>query len=79
MEKNNYTNSEMLRYCTARAGLNPTELARRIGITYGALKKKTQGISEFKAGEMIAIQNELGLSNDEAISIFFKGVPTKQA
>ncbi|MGN0066049.1 MAG: toxin-antitoxin system, antitoxin component, Xre family protein [Bacteroides sp.] len=79
MDKNTYTNSELLRYCTARAGLSPTELARRIGITYGALKKKTQGISEFKAGEMIAIQHELGLSNDEAISIFLKGVPTKQA
>ena len=79
MEKNNYTNSEMLRYCTARAGLNPTELARRIGITYGALKKKTQGISEFKASEMIAIQSELGLSDSELLSIFIKGVPTKQA
>ena len=42
MAKNDYTNSELLRYCTARAGINSTELARRIGITYPALKKKTQ-------------------------------------
>ena len=73
MAKNDYTNREMLRYCTARAGMNSTELARRIGITYPALKKKIQGDSEFKAGEMIAIKEVLGLSSDEAENIFFKG------
>ena len=73
MAKNDYTNREMLRYCTARAGMNSTELARRIGITYPALKKKIQGDSEFKAGEMIAIKEVLGLSSEEASNIFFKG------
>ena len=73
MAKNDYTNSERLRYCTARAGMNSTELARRIGITYPALKKKTQGDSEFKAGEIIAIKEALGLSSEEASNIFFKG------
>ena len=73
MAKNDYTNSEMLRYCTARAGINSTELARRIGITYPALKKKTQGDSEFKAGEIIAIKEVLGLSSEEVSNIFLRG------
>ena len=42
-------NGELLRYCIARAGKNPTQVSKEMEMTYNAFKRKCTGESDFKA------------------------------
>ena len=67
-------NGELLRYCIARAGKNPTGVSKELGMTYTAFKRKCSGESDFKAREIRAIAKIVGLSDSEIIGIFVKGI-----
>ena len=72
-------NGELLRYCIARAGKNPTGVSKELGMTYTAFKRKCSGESDFKAREIRAVAELIGLSDSEIIGIFIKGVEVKKA
>lgn len=67
-------NGELLRYCIARAGKNTTQVSRELGMTYNAFKRKCTGESDFKAREIRAVAELIGLSDSEIIGIFVKGI-----
>ena len=67
-------NGELLRYCIARAGNNTTQVSRELGMTYNAFKRKCTGESDFKAREIRAVAELIGLSDSEIIGIFVKGI-----
>ena len=67
-------NGELLRYCRARAGKNTTQVSRELGMTYNAFKRKCTGESDFKAREIRAVAELIGLSDSEIIGIFVKGI-----
>ena len=67
-------NGELLRYCIARAGKNTTQVSRELGMTYNAFKRKCTGESDFKAREIRALAELIGLSDSEIIGIFVKGI-----
>ena len=67
-------NGELLRYCIARAGKNTTQVSRELGMTYNAFKRKCTGESDFKAREIRAVAELIGLSDSEIICIFVKGI-----
>ena len=67
-------NGELLRYCIARAGKNTTQVSRELGMTYNAFKRKCTGESDFKAREIRAVAELIGLSDREIIGIFVKGI-----
>ena len=67
-------NGERLRYCIARAGKNTTQVSRELGMTYNAFKRKCTGESDFKAREIRAVAELIGLSDSEIIGIFVKGI-----
>ena len=72
-------NGELLRYCIARAGKNTTQVSKELGMTYNAFKRKCTGESDFKAREIRAVAELVGLSDREIIGIFVKGVEVKKA
>ena len=72
-------NGELLRYCIARAGKNTTQVSKELGMTYNAFKRKCTGESDFKAREIRAVAELVGLSDSEIIGIFIKGVEVKKA
>ena len=67
-------NGELLRYCIARAGKNTTQVSRELGMTYNAFKRKCTGESDFKAREIRAVAELIGLSDSEIIGIFVMGI-----
>ena len=71
-------NGELLRYCIARAGKNTTQVCRELGMTYNAFKRKCTGESDFKAREIRAVAELIGLSDSEIIGIFVKGIAVSQ-
>ena len=71
-------NSELLRYCIARAGKNPTQVSKEMGMTYNAFKRKCNGISDFKSREIREVAKLVGLSDSEIIGIFVKGIAVSQ-
>lgn len=72
-------NGELLRYCIARAGKNTTQVSRELGMTYNAFKRKCSGESDFKAREIRAVAQLVGLTDSEVLTIFFKGIEVPEA
>ena len=72
-------NGELLRYCIARAGKNPTQVSKEMGMTYNAFKRKCSGESDFKAREIREVAQLVGLSDSEVLTIFFKGIEVPEA
>ena len=72
-------NGELLRYCIARAGKNPTQVSKEMGMTYNAFKRKCSGESDFKAREIRAVAQLVGLTDSEVLTIFFKGIEVPEA
>lgn len=72
-------NGELLRYCIARAGKNTTQISRELGMTYNAFKRKCSGESDFKAREIRAVAQLVGLTDSEVLTIFFKGIEVPEA
>lgn len=60
-----------LRAAMALAGIGMYDLCAKSGISYSAMWRKLHGESEFTLGEMKKIQEALGITRDEMISIFF--------
>lgn len=52
-------------------GINVTELAAKIGIDRSTLYRKLDGGERMTIGEAMRIKDELGMTKDEARSIFF--------
>lgn len=67
------TNSELLRQVIDDSGLKRYYLANQLGLTYPGLLKKINNESEFKASEITAICEILGINNSLREKIFFAG------
>lgn len=62
---------ELMKYITD-SGITITALATKIGITRESLYGKIRNNTEFKASEIVALQNVLHMSNKKRDEIFFK-------
>ena len=65
------TNTEMLREKIDRSGYKIHFIAKRIGITYQGLLNKINNKSEFRANEIQALYDLLGMTESERAAIFF--------
>lgn len=65
------TNSKLLREWIETKGYKLKSVAAKLGITPYALQKKIENKSEFKASEIAAFVNELGMSVKDRDHIFF--------
>lgn len=65
------TNSKMLNEIITDAGITITAIAGKLGITREGLYKKLNNETEFKASEIIAMQDILHLTNQMRDEIFF--------
>lgn len=60
-----------LRHVLVDKDRSVASLARSIGIAPCTLGRKLDGETEFTAGEIVAIRDALGLSNNDIQAIFF--------
>lgn len=65
------TNTSELEAAIARSGKSKNDLANKLGLARETLWKKINNIVEFKAGEILALQQLLHLSSAERDAIFF--------
>lgn len=65
------TNTELLSEEISSSGVTITFIAVRLGITREGLYKKLNGETEFKASEIVAMQDILHLTNKKRDTIFF--------
>ena len=65
------TNTLMLKAKIVGAGLSVKETSEKIGLSTYGFYKKMYNKSEFKASEVTALAQLLGLRNDEITLIFF--------
>lgn len=65
------TNTKMLEAAIALSGIPKNVIAERIGISRSALFKKIRNESEFKATEIVKLQELLALTTEERNRIFF--------
>lgn len=65
------TDTKLFRQKVESRGIKYRFLAELIGITPYGLQKKIENKTEFKASEIVALSDALGLSADERNSIFF--------
>lgn len=65
------TNTKMLEAAIALSGLPKNIIAEKIGISRSAFFKKMRNESEFKATEIVKLQELLALTNEERNRIFF--------
>lgn len=65
------TNTLMLKAKIIEAGLSVKETAEKIGLSSYGFYKKMYNKSEFKASEVNALAQLLGLCNNEITLIFF--------
>ena len=65
------TNTKMLEAAIALSGLTKTIIAEKIGISRSAFFKKMRNESEFKATEIVKLQELLALTTEERNRIFF--------
>lgn len=65
------TNSIMLNDVISDSGITITAIARKLGITREGFYKKLNNETEFKASEIVSMQNILNLSNQKRDAIFF--------
>lgn len=64
-------NNDLLKEVIKDRGIKITSLADKIGITRQSLSQKLNGEREFTQGEILAIKNNLRLSDEEFMLIFF--------
>ena len=65
------TNTKLLREKIEQSGYKLRFIAEKIGITYQGLLNKINGRSEFRANEIQALYDLLGLTEEERVAIFF--------
>ena len=65
------TNTKLFRDKVKIAGLKYRHLADLLGITTFGLQKKIDGLTEFKASEIVVLSDALNLTPDEREAIFF--------
>lgn len=65
------TDTKLFRQKVKSSGLKYRFLAELIGITPYGLQKKIENKTEFKASEIAALSDALGLSTSERNAIFF--------
>ena len=65
------TDTTELKVAILRAGISHDTIAYKLGIARETLWKKINNITEFKAREIMLLQDILHLSNSERDSIFF--------
>ena len=65
------TNTELLREKIEQSGYKLQFIAKKVGITYPGLLNKINNKSEFRANEIQALYDLLGLSEAERVAIFF--------
>lgn len=68
---NDMTDTKMLRNAIEKSGLKYKHIAEKLGLSAYGLQKKIENQSEFKASELCAIAELLGLSDGERSAIFF--------
>ena len=64
-------NNDLLRQVIQDRGIKITSLAEKVGISRQSLSQKLNGEREFAQGEILAIKNNLRLSDEEFMQIFF--------
>lgn len=64
-------NNDLLKEVIQDRGIKITSLADKIGISRQSLSQKLNGEREFAQGEILAIKNNLRLSDEEFMLIFF--------
>lgn len=64
-------NNDLLKKVIQDRGIKITSLADKIGISRQSLSQKLNGEREFAQGEILAIKNNLRLSDEEFMLIFF--------
>lgn len=67
------TNTELLKEAIENSGMSITFIANKIGISREGFYKKMNNLTEFKASEIMALTEILGLSKEERDRIFFDG------
>ena len=65
------TNTKLLREKIEQSGYKLRFIAEKIGITYQGLLNKINNRSEFRANEIQALYDLLGLTEEERVAIFF--------
>ena len=65
------TNTKMLEAAIALSGLPKNIIAEKIGISRSAFFEKMRNESEFKATEIVKLQELLALTTEERNRIFF--------
>lgn len=65
------TNTKMLEAAIALSGIPKNVIAQKIGISRSAFFKKMRNESEFKATEIVKLQELLALTTEERNLIFF--------
>ncbi len=66
------TNSEELLKCISESGITITAIASKMGITRECLYRKLRNETEFKASEIVAMQDILRISSQKRDEIFFE-------
>lgn len=65
------TDTRLLSQVINDSGITITALAKKLGITRESFYKKMNNETEFKASEIISLQNILSLTNQIRDNIFF--------
>ena len=65
------TDTKALKGAIKSSGVSLTYLADTLGITRGALYKKLENVTEFKASEIVMLKRVLNLSDKKRDEIFF--------
>jgi len=65
------TDTKMLRSAIEKSGLKYKYIAEKLGLSYYGLQKKIENKSEFKASELYALSELIGLSEKDRSAIFF--------
>ena len=64
-------NNELLKEVIEDSGIKMTVLADKVGISRQSLSMKLNGERSFNQGEIMALKNNLHLTDDQFMSIFF--------
>lgn len=71
------TDTKKLKVAILMAGISHDKIAYQLGIARETLWRKINNITEFKAREIMLLQDILHLSNEERDSIFFSQIGDK--
>lgn len=66
------TNSELLKAKIKQCGISKGHICKKLDLSYGSLKKKLDGVVDFRLGEVETICNVLNINTmEEKNDIFF--------